>query len=40
MRLDRTPENMAHAAWLLDIGAGRTVDEAETIEIPQQHALS
>ena len=35
MRLDRTPENMAHAAWLLDIGAGRTVDEAETIEIPQ-----
>jgi hypothetical protein len=36
MRLDTTPENIAHAAWLLDIGAGRTVDEGETIEIPQQ----
>jgi ATP-dependent DNA helicase PIF1 len=36
MRLDRTPENIAHAAWLLDIGAGRTVGEGETIEIPQQ----
>jgi len=34
-RLERTPENVAHAAWLLDIGAGTTVDEADTIQIPQ-----
>jgi hypothetical protein len=36
MRLNTTPENITHAAWLLDIGAGRTVDKGETIEIPQQ----
>ena len=35
MRLDRTPENDAHAAWLLEIGAGRTVDDGDMIEIPQ-----
>jgi hypothetical protein len=35
MRLDQTPENISHAAWLLDIGAGNTVDDADSIEIPQ-----
>jgi hypothetical protein len=35
MQLDRTPENNAHAAWLLNIGAGRTVDAGDTIKIPQ-----
>jgi PIF1-like helicase len=35
MWLDRTPENDAHAAWLLEIGAGSTVDAGDTIEIPQ-----
>jgi hypothetical protein len=34
-RLERTPENVAHAAWLLEIGAGTTVDAGDTIEIPQ-----
>ena len=34
-RLERTPENDAHAAWILDIGAGKTVDAADTIKIPQ-----
>jgi hypothetical protein len=34
-RLERTPENVAHAARLLEIGAGTTVDAGDTIEIPQ-----
>jgi hypothetical protein len=33
--LERTPENIAHAAWLLNIGAGTTVDAGNTIQIPQ-----
>jgi hypothetical protein len=33
--LDRTPENNAHAALLLDIGAGRMVNAGDTIKIPQ-----
>ena len=35
IQLNQTPENIAHAAWLLHVGAGRTVDAGDTIEIPQ-----
>jgi PIF1-like helicase len=38
-RLERTPENIAHAAWLLDIGSGRTVDAGGTVAIPQHMLL-
>ena len=34
MRLDRTPESEAHAAWLLKIGAGTNMDEHERIAVP------
>jgi hypothetical protein len=36
MRLDRTPESDQHAAWLLDIGAGRNLDDMETVQIPAE----
>ena len=35
MRLDRTPESEAHAAWLLRIGAGTNMDEHERIAVPE-----
>ena len=35
IRLDQTPESERHAAWLLDIGAGKNMDEQEKVEIPQ-----
>jgi len=35
-RLDQSSKNIAHAAWLLDIGAGTTVNDAGTVQIPQQ----
>jgi hypothetical protein len=35
MRLDRTPESEAHAAWLLQIGAGTNMDEGERIDVPE-----
>ncbi len=35
MRLDRTPESEAHAAWLLQIGAGTNMDEGERIAVPE-----
>jgi len=35
MRLDRTLESEAHAAWLLQIGAGTNMDEAERINVPE-----
>ena len=35
MRLDRTPESEAHAAWLLEIGAGTHLDEAGRVQMPE-----
>jgi len=34
MRLERTTESDAHAAWLLKIGAGTNLNPDETVEIP------
>jgi hypothetical protein len=35
MRLEQSPESAAFANWLLEIGAGSTVDEVETVPIPE-----
>ena len=35
MWLDQTPDNIAHAAWLLDIGAGKNLGPGETVELPE-----
>ena len=35
MRLDRNAESAAHAAWLLEIGAGTNMDGDEKVEIPE-----
>ena len=35
MRLDRTPESEAHAAWLLDIGAGKNLDEVGRVQMAE-----
>jgi hypothetical protein len=35
MHLDRTPESEAHAAWLLEIGAGTNVDESGRVQVPE-----
>lgn len=35
MRLGRSPEDDQHAAWLLDIGAGRTLDNNDMVEVPR-----
>jgi hypothetical protein len=40
MRLDRTPESEAHAAWLLQIGAGTNMDEGERISVPENMCCS
>ena len=34
MRLEHTPENLAHAAWLLDVGAGKSLGPGETLQLP------
>jgi len=33
MRLDRTPESDAFAQWLLDVGAGKNIDETGRLEL-------
>ncbi|KAG5729934.1 hypothetical protein E4T56_gene8659 [Termitomyces sp. T112] len=35
MRLDQTPDNIAHAAWLLDVGAGKNLGPGETVQLPE-----
>ncbi|KNZ78074.1 hypothetical protein J132_02264 [Termitomyces sp. J132] len=35
MRLDQTPDNIAHAAWLLDVGAGNNLGLGETVQLPE-----
>ncbi len=40
MRLDRTPESEAHAAWLLEIGAGMDIDETGTVQVPENMCCS
>lgn len=35
MHLKRTPDSEMHAAWLLEIGSGKNLDETETVKIPQ-----
>ena len=34
MRLEQTPDNIAHAAWLLEVGAGRGLGPGETLQLP------
>ena len=40
MRLERTPESVEHAKWLLDIGAGNNLDASETIQLPEEMCLN
>ena len=40
MRLERTPESISHAKWLLDIGAGNNIDASETIQLPEDMCLN
>ncbi|KAG5716843.1 ATP-dependent DNA helicase PIF1 [Termitomyces sp. T112] len=35
IRLDQTPDNIAHAAWLLDVGAGKNLGPGETVQLPE-----
>ncbi|KAG5733888.1 ATP-dependent DNA helicase PIF1 [Termitomyces sp. T112] len=35
MRLDQTPDNIAYAAWLLDVGAGKNLGPGETVQLPE-----
>ncbi|KAG5719901.1 hypothetical protein E4T56_gene14111, partial [Termitomyces sp. T112] len=30
-----TPDNIAHAAWLLDVGAGKNLGPGETVQLPE-----
>jgi hypothetical protein len=39
MRLERTPESIQHAKWLLDIGAGSNIDASETVQLPEGMCL-
>jgi PIF1-like helicase len=39
MRLDRTPESDAFAAWLLQVGAGRDLGPSKTIKLPPNMQL-
>ena len=40
MRLERTPESMDHAKWLLEIGAGSNLDGSETVQLPEQMCIN
>ena len=40
MRLERTPESVEHAKWLLDIGAGNNLDATETVQLPEEMCLN
>ena len=40
MRLERSPESVQHAKWLLDIGAGNNLDERETVQLPEEMCLN
>ena len=40
MRLERSPESVQHANWLLDIGAGNNLDESETVQLPEAMCLN
>jgi len=35
MHLDHSEANNHHAQWLLEIGAGSTMDDNEMIQVPQ-----
>ena len=35
MRLDHSKADNQHAQWLLEIGAGSTMDDNEMIQVPQ-----
>ena len=40
MCLERTPESIRHAKWLLDIGAGNNIDASETVQLPEGMCLN
>ena len=40
MCLERSPESVQHANWLLDIGAGNNLDGSETIQLPEEMCLN
>jgi hypothetical protein len=40
MRLERSPESVQHAKWLLDIGAGNNLDGSETVQLPEGMCLN
>jgi hypothetical protein len=40
MRLERSPESVQHAKWLLDIGAGNNLDGSETVQLPEEMCLN
>ena len=40
MCLERTPESIQHAKWLLDIGAGNNIDASETVQLPEGMCLN
>ena len=40
MRLERTPESVEHAKWLLEIGAGSNLDANETVQLPEQMCIN
>ena len=40
MCLERSPESVQHANWLLDIGAGNNLDRSETVQLPEEMCLN
>ena len=40
MCLERTPESIQHAKWLLDIDAGNNTDASETVQLPEGMCLN
>ena len=40
MRLERSPESVQHAKWLLDIGAGNNLDRSDTVQLPEEMCLN
>ena len=40
MRLERTPESVEHAKWLLEIGAGSNLDANKTVQLPEQMCIN
>ena len=40
MHLERSPESVQHANWLLDIGAGNNLNRSETVQLPEEMCLN